>query len=80
MTNLRTKVEALERWATDRKMPANIRPDPHGDLLSYHDVMRLLDELERSAVEPKPQPRQTRYCDYDMCPAIFDPAHSNNDH
>ena len=24
--------------------------------------------------------RKTRYCDYDLCPATFDPAHSNNDH
>lgn len=24
--------------------------------------------------------RKTRYCDYDLCPYTFDPAHSNNDH
>jgi hypothetical protein len=30
--------------------------------------------------EPTREPRKTRYCDYDLCPATFDPAHSNNDH
>lgn len=34
-----------------------------------------------SAEDSRPRElRQTRYCDYDLCPATFDPAHSNNDH
>lgn len=48
------------------------------------EINDLSEELvSRGAVEPEPlqrQPRQTRYCDYDLCPATFDPAHSNNDH
>ena len=39
--------------------------------------------LAGSAVEPEPlqrQPRQTRYCDYDLCADTFDPAHSNANH
>lgn len=53
MTKLRNMVEQLKRYDTDRSRECNFRENPRGDFLSYYDVIRLVDDLERGAVEPR---------------------------
>jgi len=49
-----------------------------------HDAETTTESTASVSLKPDESPaaqrRQTRYCDYDLCPATFDPSHSNNDH
>lgn len=74
------RTEKFSRWVECSNTSCGIRTPEHYQDRETAAVAWNRRDPEKSPAKPSEPRRQTRYCDYDLCPDTFDPAHSNNDH